>query len=265
MYDLDVGGWIFACICGLVVGLSKCGLPGLGSLSVPLMASVLPAKTATGALLPVLMAGDMVGAAYFKRSANWRLLFKMLPIAVCGIWLGYLLLGQAWMDDDVIRWVTAVIVLSLVLMNMMKGKLHAMVTGAGDCAWKMWTMAVFFGLLAGITTMLANAAGPVMLIYLLAMRLPKEEFIGTNAWFFVVINWLKVPFMCGRGMINSDSLLFNLKLLPALLVGCVLGVLLSKRLSNDRFRKCIEALTIIAALLLFLPRGFLTELVRGLL
>ncbi len=262
MIELSVGGWVFACICGLVVGMSKCGLPGLGSLAVPLMASVLPAKTATGALLPVLIAGDMAGAAYFKRHANWRLLFKLLPIAVIGIWLGYLLLGQPWMDDLVIRYTTACIVLVLVIMNMFKGALHAFVAGSGDKTWKMWLMVVFFGLLAGLTTMLANAAGPVALIYLLAMRLPKDEFIGTNAWFFVILNWIKVPFMVGRSMITSESLLFNLKLLPALLAGCLLGIVLSKRMSNERFKLYVEILTIIAALLLFFPPGAVTSFFR---
>lgn len=263
MYDLSLSGWFFAALCGLVVGMSKCGLPGLGSLAVPMMAAVLPAKTATGALLPLLVAGDMAGALYFRRHAEWLLLLRMLPIAVAGIWLGYVLLGQPWVDDQVIRYVTAVIVLLLVVMNQFKGRLHAWAAGAGERGrGSMWCVAVVFGLLAGVTTMLANAAGPVMLIYLLAMRLQKDEFIGTFAWFFVVINWIKVPFMVCRGMINTESMLFNVKVLPALLVGCLLGILLSRKMSNDRFKLWVELLTALAALLLFLPPGFVTSLTR---
>lgn len=265
MYDLNALGWLFAGLCGLVVGMSKCGLPGLGSLAVPMMAGVLPAKTATGALLPLLVAGDMAGALHFRRHADWLLLLRLLPIAVCGIWLGYVLLGQPWVDDHVIRMVTATIVLALVVMNQFRGRLHAWASGDGRSGVSRWAVAVLFGLLAGVTTMLANAAGPVMLIYLLAMRLQKDEFIGTFAWFFVVINWLKVPFMVCRGMITADSLLFNLRLLPALLLGCWLGIVLSRRLSNDRFRLWIELLTALAALLLFLPPGLLSSLARQLL
>ena len=95
--------------------------------------------------------------------------------------------------------------------------------------------------------------------------MPKDDFIGTNAWYFLVLNWIKVPFMVGRGMINAESLLFNLKLIPALAVGCVLGVALSRRLTNERFRMCIEILTALAAILLFLPPGALTNVFRTIL
>lgn len=251
MYQLGTAGWLLACICGIVVGMSKCGIPGTATLAVPLLASVLPAKVATGAMLPMLVAGDLIGALCFRRDANWRLLLKMLPMACAGIFLGYILLGCDWMNDRVIRYVIACIVLALVILNAFKDNLHTMVAGAKDRRWQMWTMVVVFGVLTGLTTMLANAAGPVALIYLLAMRLPKDEFIGTNAWLFLVLNWIKVPFMVHRGMINCDSLIFNVKLLPSLFIGCALGLLLSKRLSDNRFKRWMEILTAIAALMLF--------------
>lgn len=265
MYDLSIGGWILATVCGIVVGMAKCGIPGLGSLAVPMLASVLPAKTATGALLPMLVAGDAFGAFHFKRSCNWKLLLRLLPVSCAGIFIGYLLLGASWMDDTAIRYATACIVLVLLVLNRFKGMLSSMVSDRKENRAAMWSMVVFFGLLAGITTMLANAAGPVALIYLLAIGLPKDDFIGTNAWYFLVLNWIKVPFMVGRGMINVESLLFNLKLIPALAVGCVLGVALSRRLTNERFRMCIEILTALAAILLFLPPGALTNVFRTIL
>lgn len=267
MFDLSLSGWLLAIVCGTVAGMSKCGIPGLGALAAPLLASVLPAKAATGALLPLLISGDCVGATYFRRSANWRLLFKLLPMAVLGIWIGYLLLGCSWMDDLAIRYITAVIVLVLLILGFFRGTLDRLVTGGegGRNRFALWSMAIFFGVLSGVTTMLANAAGPVALIYLLAMRLPKDEFIGTNAWFFLAMNWIKVPFMVGRGMIGGESLLFNLKLLPAVFAGCLLGALLSRRLSDRKFRLSIQILTAIAAALLFLPPGTLTEFFRNLL
>lgn len=87
-----------------------------------------------------------------------------------------------------------------------------------------------------------------MLIYLLAMRLPKDAFIGTSAWYFMVLNWCKVPFMMQLGLINSDSLAFNIKLSPAILVGGLLGIYFSSRLSNSGFNRLIQVLTVLAAL-----------------
>ena len=265
MYDLSFGGWLMAVLCGIVVGMAKCGIPGLGSLAVPLLAGVLPARTATGALLPLLVAGDAVGALRFKRSCNVHLLLRLLPISILGILLGYWLLGFSWMDDTAIRYVTASIILVLFLLNQGKGKVNLLVSCAQGSRWGMWGMALFFGLLAGVTTTLANAAGPVALIYLLAMRLPKEEFIATNAWFFLVLNWIKIPLMVLRGMITRESLLFNARLLPALFLGTFLGLLLSRRLSNQAFRKSVEVLTALAALLLFLPPGAISNLIRAIL
>jgi uncharacterized protein len=265
MYSLSPSGWLLAILCGFVVGMAKSGIPGLGSLAVPMLASVLPARTATGALLPLLVTGDAIGAAYFRRSCNLRLLRRLLPISIGGIILGWWLLGFSWMDDLAIRYVTAVIILVLLILNQCKGALQRMVAEGCGHPWCVWLMVIFFGLLTGVTTMLANAAGPVALIYLLAMGLPKDEFIGTNAWFFLVLNWIKVPFMVGRGMINAESLLFNLKLVPALLLGAAAGILLSRKLTNQAFRRYITILTAIAAALLFLPPGKLTELLRLLL
>lgn len=265
MYDLSFGGWLMAVLCGIVVGMAKCGIPGLGSLAVPLLAGVLPARTATGALLPLLVAGDAVGALRFKRNCNVKLLLRLLPISILGILLGYWLLGFPWMDDTVIRYATAVIILVLFLLNQWKSALPLLVSKAQESQAGLWGIALFFGLLAGVTTTLANAAGPVALIYLLAMGLPKEEFIATNAWFFLVMNWIKVPLMVKRDMITTESLLLNLKLLPALFLGTLLGMLLSKRLSNQAFRKSVEILTALAALLLFLPQGALSNLMRYLL
>jgi uncharacterized membrane protein YfcA len=262
-YDLSVGGWVFACICGLVVGASKCGLPGLGTLAVPLMASVLPAKMATGALLPLLIFGDTLGVIHFRRHANWKILFRLFPPAFAGIVIGFFLLGRPWMDDQVIRISTGVIVLALVVMNAFKGRLHSLVESQDPRRPSVLLLAIGFGLLAGVTTMLANAAGPVILVYLLLMQLPKDEFIGTSAWYFVVLNWCKVPFMVYRGMISVDSLAFNAWLAPAILVGAGAGIFLSGKMSNKSFIKWVEVLTIIAAIMLFFPKGFLTSLIKG--
>jgi uncharacterized membrane protein YfcA len=249
LYDLSATGWCVAILCAVVVGMSKCGLAGLGSLAVPLMAEVFPAKLSTGALLPVLIIGDAMGVTHFNRHADWRLLTRLLPTALLGIVIGYLLMRQAWVDDQLIRSSIGVLVLLLLLLNILRDKfLSWLPLGEEQGGRASLFIAIVFGIIAGITTTLANAAGPIMLIYLLAMRLPKDAFIGTSAWFFMVLNWCKVPFMMQLGLINADSLAFNIKLSPAILLGALLGIYGSSRLSNRGFGRLIQALTALAAL-----------------
>ncbi|MGI5922573.1 MAG: sulfite exporter TauE/SafE family protein [Lentisphaeria bacterium] len=248
LYDLSAWGWCVAIFCGVVVGMSKCGLTGLGSLAVPLMATVLPAKVSTGALLPVLIIGDAMGVTYFNRHANWRLLTRLMPAALVGIVIGFLLMRQAWVDDQVIKVSIGILVLALVALNALRERFLAFLPIGEDAGRQSLVIAIVFGVIAGITTMLANAAGPIMLIYLLAMRLPKDAFIGTSAWYFMVLNWCKVPFMVQLGLINPDSLAFNIKLSPAILVGGLLGIYCSGKLSNRGFNRLVQILTILAAL-----------------
>lgn len=262
-FELSYTGWALAWFCSMIIGMSKCGMPGLASLAVPMMAAILPAKTATGALLPILIFGDLLGALYFRRHANVRILIRMLPIAMCGIFLGYLLLGCEWVDDQFIRISTGIIVVIMVVMNCFKKHFNAVVEDAEDSPVRLWTMAIFFGLAAGLTTMLANAAGPVVMLYLLTIKLPKEEFIGTSSWYFTILNWIKVPFMINRGMITMESCHFNLKLAPIVLVGAGLGIIISKRISNEKFRTYIQVLTVLAAIFIILPKGFLTNLIAA--
>ena len=108
------------------------------------------------------------------------------------------------------------------------------------------------GIFAGLTTMMANAAGPVMTLYLLAMRLPKLEFLGTGAAFFLLINWIKVPFIAQLGLINASSLTLNLYLLPAVAVGALLGRPVVQRVNQRIFENAALALAAVAALRLLL-------------
>ena len=172
-----------------------------------------------------------------------------MPAALVGIVIGYLLMRQDWVDDRVIRVSIGVLVLVLLALNALRERFLALLPiGQDQSGWPSLVIAIVFGVIAGITTMLANAAGPIMLIYLLAMRLPKDAFIGTSAWYFMVLNWCKVPFMMQLGLINSDSLAFNIKLSPAILVGGLLGIYFSSRLSNSGFNRLIQVLTVLAAL-----------------
>jgi uncharacterized membrane protein YfcA len=102
--------------------------------------------------------------------------------------------------------------------------------------------------MAGVTTMMANAAGPVMIIYLIAMRLPKIEFVGTSAWFFFIINWLKVPFSANLDLMTIESVKLNLMMLPFIFVGAIIGIFFLKRIPQKAFTIVVQILAAAAAI-----------------
>ena len=246
IYDLSAGCWVLAALCGLVVGMSKCGLAGLSSIAIPLMPMIMPAKASTGVMLPVFILGDAMGVAHFNRHANWKLLWRLIPAALVGILVGFWLLKQPWLDDKAIRKSIGVIVLVICLMNIFKKHLNlSFGEGRGGLSF---AIACLFGVMAGVTTMVANASGPIMVIYLLAMGLKKEEFIGTSAWYFMLLNWIKVPLMIRLDMINPDSLMFDFKLAPVILIGGIMGICLTDRLSEKNYKLIVQVLTVITAI-----------------
>lgn len=223
-----------------MIGLSKTGLPGIGILAIPLMAWVLPARASTGVVLPMLIFADLFAVGYYRRFAVWSKLARLLPWAAVGVFLGYLALGRV--NDQQLKPIIGGIVLVMLALNLLhnSGKEDRPVPAR-------WWFAVLFGLLAGVTTMMANAAGPVMAIYLLAMRLSKNEFIGTGAWYFLLVNWFKVPFSAHLGLINSQSLQFNLVLFPLVALGALAGIKLLKHTPEKIFNHFVQGLAALAA------------------
>jgi hypothetical protein len=245
IYALTAGKWTLSAVSSLIVGLSKTGIPGLSIIFVPLFAFVLPARISTGALLPLLILGDVVAVTWYRRHAVWRHLLRLFPWAFAGIVIGFFAMGR--INDRQLRPVIGVIVIIMLGVGLWRDLASQ---GKADVP-SAWWFAALAGLLAGATTMLANAAGPVMMVYLLAMRLPKDEFLGTGAWFFAVLNWVKVPFSIGLGLITPASLVFDAVLSGAVLVGAALGILAARRLPQKAFTVAVQGLTFISAVLLF--------------
>jgi uncharacterized membrane protein YfcA len=235
-----------------MVGLSKTGVPGLGILFVPLFAHILPARASTGALLPLLLVGDVIAVTWYRRKAVWGHLAKLLPWAGVGIVGGFFLLGR--IDDATLRPVIGGLIIAMLGVNAWR-----------DRPWEdprqrtrplppiptAWWFAAVMGLLAGATTMLANAAGPIMIVYLLSMRLPKDEFIGTGAWFFGLVNAVKVPFSASLGLITGPSLTLDLILAGGVVVGGIAGIAAARRFPERGFSLGVQALTLASAILLF--------------
>lgn len=241
---LEPWQWVVAVLAAFLVGVSKTGIAGLGMLFVALFALVIPStKQSSGIVLPLLICGDMIAVLAYRRHSQWKHLWRLFPWTALGVVIGFFALGRV--DDRQARLLVGIIICGMVVMHVWRRWIsppkNAEVEAASHGVW----FAPTIGVLAGFTTLVANAAGPLMVIYLLAMRLPKMEFVGTGAVFFMLLNWFKVPFMAGLGLITFESLRFNLLLVPAVLAGAFLGKLLLKRIDQKAFE--IVALVLSAA------------------
>ncbi len=231
--------WAVAILAAMTIGLSKTGISGLGLLPVVLFAQILPAKEATGLVLPLLCFGDVVAVLSYRRHAQWNLLWRLFPWTAAGVVIGYFALGR--IDELQTRLLIGTIVLALVGVHVYRRSRPEL---ADHGAW----FAPTIGVLAGFTTLVANAAGPLMVIYLLAMRLPKLEFMGTGAVFFMLLNWFKVPFMAHLNLITLTSLGANLLLFPAVFAGAWWGRKLLPRINQRAFENLALVLSALAAL-----------------
>ena len=240
-FDLILTQWLWAILAALLLGVTKAGVAGLGTIAVLIMADIFPADVSSGVILPMLIIGDIMAVIYYRRHANWPLLVKLIPPALVGVLIGWQLMGM--MGDAQLRVVIGVVVLLFLLYNVLRdrGIIHE------DRVPEGWLFAVPVCVAAGIVTMMMNAAGPLMLVYFLSLRLEKNRFIGTMAWYFLVLNVLKVPFSMQLGFITVDSILFNLALAPAILLGGIFSVWLVKRLSDQRFQAWVQIIAAVGA------------------
>lgn len=236
--NIHWGHWVILAASAFGIGLSKTGLPGIGILVVPLLAMAFPAKPSVGLLLPILIFADLFAVGYYRRHGHWQHLVKLLPWAVVGIGIGYLILSK--IDSATLKPLIGIIVL-----GMLGVRLRSILKSDTESLPDHWTFAAVMGLLAGMTTMMANAAGPVMVLYLLSMHFPKQKFIGTAAWFFFIVNWLKVPLMTNLNMITATSLKMDLMVFPAVVAGAITGIWLLKHIPQRLFN--IIALILAAA------------------
>jgi uncharacterized protein len=254
LVDFHAGRFALAALAGLLIGVAKTGIPGFGILAVPLMVlAVGDARHSAGWLLPLLCLADLFAIAAYRRHTHARRLFGLLPWVLGGIALGAVTLAA---PERSMRLLVAAIVIVMIALRWLRGRgaAGAEAAPAGPAPNDRWWQAAGYGAAAGFATTVANAAGPVMNLYLLARRLPKHDFVATGAWFFFVVNIVKLPIYAGHGLINRRSLIFDLALAPAVVAGALLGRALLRRLPQATFDRLVMALTVCAAALLLLPR-----------
>lgn len=216
-------------------------------LNVTIMALVFGGKASTGIVLPLLCAADIGAVWYYNRHAQWKHFWKIIPWMAIGILIG-VYVGKD-MNEAVFRKLMAIIIIITVVI------IIVMEMRKTDKVPTHPLFAASTGITAGITTMLGNLAGAFSNIYFLAMRMSKNDFIGTAAWVFLVINLFKLPFQILYWKnINTKTLATDLILLPALAIGFVAGIKIVQRIHDDSYRKLVIVLTLIGAIFIFMKR-----------
>ncbi len=244
-FHFTTSDWSWVILCALCVGLAKAGLSGAGMFIVPVLASVFGAKPSTGLLLPMLIMADVIAVSYYHRHADFKLILKLAPATVLGVLVG-VVVGDA-INAEQFRNLLAIIILGGIVLMVWNQRKKSQ-----ESIPHNWWFASFAGLMGGFTTMIGNAAGPVMTIYFLSMGLKKNNFIGTAAWFFLLVNVFKVPFhIWSWETITPRTFLFDLTLLPVIIIGGIIGIRIVKLIPEKPYRVFIIASTILAAFKLF--------------
>ncbi|MFD0038011.1 sulfite exporter TauE/SafE family protein [Streptomyces anulatus] len=251
-----------------LVGFSKTAVSGANTISLAVFAAVLPARESTGVLLPILIVGDLLAVRVYRRHAHWPTLLRLFPAVAVGVVAGTLFM--VWADDAAVRTSIGAILLFMTGVTLWRRRIAEKETGAeagagaggeagagsgtgGEAVTRTGrTAARGYGVLGGFTTMVANAGGPVMSLYLLSAGFRKLGFLGTSAWFFLILNVSKVPFSVGLGLIDARSLLLDACLLLFVLPGAYLGRACVDRIDQKVFDRIVIGATVIGGLQLLL-------------
>ncbi|MDR0562174.1 MAG: sulfite exporter TauE/SafE family protein [Spirochaetaceae bacterium] len=245
-YNLAVWEWVAVILSGICIGLSKTWLNGVVTVMIPILARIFGAKESTGVLLPLLCFADLLAVIYYRRSGAWKYILRLLPWALAGFALA--LAVDRIVPAKGFKFLIGLCILAglgIMFWNDRRGKDKAIPSG--------WWFSAIFGILGGFSTMIGNAAGPIMSVFLLSVRLPKTSFVGTAAWFFMIVNYLKIPLQYfAWHNITMKTLLFDVTIAPFVIIGAVAGIFLVKRVSESKYRLMVYVMTIISASLLFI-------------
>ena len=244
-FELSTFDWFLYLFCGILIGMSKTGLSGAGMMVVPIMAGIFGGRISVGILLPMLIMADAFAVMYYSRHANWRYIFLALPWALGGVVIGTIT-GEA-INDEQFKIILAIIILVGIVLMLWQDFRSKNISIPDN-----WWFAAILGLAGGFTTMVGNAAGPIMSLYLLSMRLPKNIYIGTAAWFFFIINVIKVPFhIFAWRTITVETLKIDLLVFPSIVIGVIVGIRIVKLFPEKVYRYFIIISTVLSAVFLF--------------
>ncbi len=242
-YDLSLQHYAAIFFAAFVLGFSKSGVKGIGIIIILILAFVFGEKASTGILLPMLICADVLAVAYYNRHTQWDFIKKLIPSMIIGI------LVAVWVGDTISdvffkRVMAFIILISILIMLYFEKRKDVYIP---KNKWFSNTT----GFLAGFFTMIGNLAGPISNVYFLAMRLPKNQFIGTAAWLFFIVNLFKLPFhFFVWKTVTKESLVLNTTLLPVLIIGFFIGTKVVKQISNINYRRFIVFVTMVGGLIM---------------
>ncbi len=246
MFHLSTLQWIWVILSAFLIGFSKTGINGFLMLVIPILADVYGGKESTGIILPMLLVGDVFAVWYYNRHTKWSNIRKLLPWTAVGLVLG-LTIGNFINDAQFKTLIASIILVCLFILVYIEKKGDSL-----KVPKKLWLYALI-GIMVGFSSMIGNAAGAIFTIYLLAMDFNKNDFLGTTAWFFLLLNLTKVPLQIFVWHnISVQGLLLACGMIPVIAIGALLGVVIIKKLNDKFFRYLVMAITAVAAIRLFI-------------
>ena len=236
--SLPVWGWLALALAAVLVGFSKTAINGISLIGVATAAAVMPARDSTGVVLLMMLTGDLVATWTYRHDVDWRLIGRLVVPVLIGIGAGAVFLGFA--DDLLLKRTIGAIILALLVIGLWRDRLAPHRPG----------VAVGYGGLAGFTTMVANAGGPPMSLYLLAAKYDKWRFLGTTAWFFFAVNLTKLPFSISNGILRPETAAVAAVLAPLVLIGTAIGRATITRIPQQAFERLVTGFVAVAAVYL---------------
>ena len=241
----DLETWLITALCALVSGMSKSGLKGFAMINIPILAKLYGGMASVGILLPFLIFGDIFAIIYYKRNVQWKYIVRLFPWAIIGI--VFATFFGKYVNDVQFRntiGIAILVCLAIILYRDLSGKKFEFT----DQKW----FSTSLGLTGGFATMIGNAAGPIFNLYLMSMRLPKNAFIATGAYFYLILNFLKMPIhIFYWKSVTIESLQLNFVLLPILLIGAFTGKYIVKFIPEKAYRLFVLTVISLSAILLF--------------
>ena len=248
--SLQVWQYELIALGAFLVGLGKGGLPGVGNLTVVIMAMVLPAKASVGILLPILISADIIAVLIYRRHTQWRYIRKLAPWIILGIVFGFFVFGRV--DNDQVRILIGLILLCMAAAHFYKKWLDR--DASGTSALHHYPAFVgSTGVIGGFATMVANAAGPVAALYFISSGLPKYAYIGTSAWFFFLVNLFKVPFMLNLQIIDWGSIRYSASFMIYAVLAALIAPIIVKYINQKIFNFIIWFFVIVGGIRLVIP------------
>ncbi len=255
---LGASEYLLGIVAAYIIGFSKTGMPGTGILMVPIMAAIFGGRLSVGATLPLLVLADCFAVAFYRVHAQWRHLQMLAPWVMGGLLAGTALLdylGGHVAKKDYLGMIIGGLVLLMLSVSLLRGKIGEKLVPTSTFGRGLT------GIVAGFSTMVSNAAGPVMAIYMTSTGMAKEQLMGTNAWYFFIFNIVKLPFLAwvtmrhpNQPMFNHDTMMFDLIMVPVILIGAYSGKWLLPHIPQKPFNNTVIVLAAFAAFTLFIPK-----------